>query len=308
MEDKPLKVRTLRGPPHPVSPQTHPRSNLGPWLSSRSALAPGSPQQSPRPTESWPWQGSGSPPPACSSSPPNSPRPSASLVVCGPQALDKSSGHRASGKSSQQDIRNLWTTATLSQPKLNVALSDVCEDSEGSSVSSRTRRWRKQTAGHDWDASWEALEDRKDKDSFKQEELDEHSLLELEMRLDSSVGSHVEDDDESRTGQCGLTGRWAPSAQGPGQGLNLCCCKMRGSCRIRFSRIPWEGFITSAHLANFKSTGHSWSAPYRAGVIQWSVVWRDAPKNWQRLRARTRAFNGITGRVERRELIPCLWI
>nr|XP_005598335.1 cation channel sperm-associated protein subunit zeta [Equus caballus] len=115
------------------------------------------------------------------------------------KALDKSSGHRASGKSSQQDIRNLWTTATLSQPKLNVALSDVCEDSEGSSVSSRTRRWRKQTAGHDWDASWEALEDRKDKDSFKQEELDEHSLLELEMRLDSSVGSHVEDDDESRT-------------------------------------------------------------------------------------------------------------
>nr|XP_008507352.1 PREDICTED: testis-expressed sequence 40 protein [Equus przewalskii] len=122
------------------------------------------------------------------------------------KALDKSSGHRASGKSSQQDIRNLWTTATLSQPKLNVALSDVCEDSEGSSVSSRTRRWRKQTAGHDWDASWEALEDRKDKDSFKQEELDEHSLLELEMRLDSSVGSHVEDDDESRTAQLGSLG------------------------------------------------------------------------------------------------------
>uniref|UniRef100_A0A8C3X6Q3 Catsper channel auxiliary subunit zeta n=1 Tax=Catagonus wagneri TaxID=51154 RepID=A0A8C3X6Q3_9CETA len=37
MEEKPLKVRTLPGPPPPGSTQTHPRSSLGSWLSSHSA-------------------------------------------------------------------------------------------------------------------------------------------------------------------------------------------------------------------------------------------------------------------------------
>eukprot|EP00069_Balaena_mysticetus_P017788 bmy_10873T0 len=69
------------------------------------------------------------------------------------EALAKSSGHRGSGKSSPHDIRNLWTTATLSQPKLNVPLPTVREDSEleGSSVGGKTRWSYNQKAGHDSD-------------------------------------------------------------------------------------------------------------------------------------------------------------
>ncbi|XP_059785953.1 cation channel sperm-associated auxiliary subunit zeta [Balaenoptera ricei] len=128
---------------------------------------------------------------------PNSPRPLASLGVCGPQALAKSSGHRGSGKSSPHDIRNLWTTATLSQPKLNVPLPTVREDSEleGSSVGGKTRWSYNQKAGHGSDGGWEESDDGEDKDNFKPEELDEHALMELEMRRGSSLGGPLEEDD-----------------------------------------------------------------------------------------------------------------
>uniref|UniRef100_A0A8C9BBJ4 Catsper channel auxiliary subunit zeta n=1 Tax=Phocoena sinus TaxID=42100 RepID=A0A8C9BBJ4_PHOSS len=104
------------------------------------------------------------------------------------KALAKSSGHRGSGKSSPHDIRNLWTTATQSQPKLNVALPTVREDSEleGSSVGGKTR-WS-YNQGRESD-------DGEDKDSFKPEELDEHALMELEMRRGSSLGGSLEEDD-----------------------------------------------------------------------------------------------------------------
>ncbi|MBW01229.1 Steroid hormone receptor ERR1, partial [Eschrichtius robustus] len=112
-------------------------------------------------------------------------------------ALAKSSGHRGSGKSSPHDIRNLWTTATLSQPKLNVPLPTVREDSEleGSSVGGKTRWSYNQKAGHDSDGGWEESDDGEDKDNFKPEELDEHALMELAMRRGSSLGGPLEEDD-----------------------------------------------------------------------------------------------------------------
>ncbi|KAK1335503.1 hypothetical protein QTO34_003289 [Cnephaeus nilssonii] len=49
---------------------------------------------------------------------------------------------------SKSDIRNLWTKATLSQPKLNVQLTNVYEDSdqEDSGESRRAGQWYKQKA------------------------------------------------------------------------------------------------------------------------------------------------------------------
>ncbi|XP_004437873.2 PREDICTED: testis-expressed sequence 40 protein [Ceratotherium simum simum] len=117
------------------------------------------------------------------------------------KALAKSSGRQGSSKSSpHSDIRKLWTTATLSQPKVNVALSSVCDDSEASSVGGNTRRWYNQKAGRHSDIGWEDSEDGEDKDSFRQEELDGHSLLELQLHGGSSLGSHLEEgDDDART-------------------------------------------------------------------------------------------------------------
>uniref|UniRef100_A0A8C8XIF0 Catsper channel auxiliary subunit zeta n=1 Tax=Panthera leo TaxID=9689 RepID=A0A8C8XIF0_PANLE len=93
------------------------------------------------------------------------------------------------------DIRNLWTRATLSQSKLNVPLPNVCEDSdlEDGSAHSKTRRWYNEKARRD------SL-DGEYKDSFKQEELEDHSLLELQLRQESSLGSHLEEGDvDSKT-------------------------------------------------------------------------------------------------------------
>uniref|UniRef100_A0A8C9KJY4 Catsper channel auxiliary subunit zeta n=1 Tax=Panthera tigris altaica TaxID=74533 RepID=A0A8C9KJY4_PANTA len=86
------------------------------------------------------------------------------------------------------DIRNLWTRATLSQSKLNVPLPNVCEDSDLED-GSKARR--------DSDGGWDHGEY---KDSFKQEELEDHSLLELQLRQESSLGSHLEEGDvDSKT-------------------------------------------------------------------------------------------------------------
>lgn len=157
-----------------------------------------------------------------------------------PQVLAKSSVK----SNPHSDIRNLWTTATLSQPKLNVQLSNVYRDSEleSSSVGSKTSEWyNRKNASHDSEGGWEESDDRDDNVSFKQEELDDHTLLELHPG--SSFGSHLEEADDSSTemGQCGLTGEWAPPGQGTGQGLIFCWCKTGRSCRIQVSRIPWEG-------------------------------------------------------------------
>nr|XP_019593351.1 PREDICTED: testis-expressed sequence 40 protein isoform X8 [Rhinolophus sinicus] len=98
------------------------------------------------------------------------------------------------------DIRNLWTTATLSQPKINVQLSNVYRDSEleSSSVGSKTSEWyNRKNASHDSDGGWEESDDRDDNVSFKQEELDDHTLLELHPG--SSFGSRLEEEDDSST-------------------------------------------------------------------------------------------------------------
>lgn len=144
--------------------------------------------------------------------PPNSLRPLASLVVCGPQELAKSSGRHDSSKSdSHEDIRNLWSMATLSQPKLNVQRSNVSEYSEldGSSLGSKTGEWYNQRAGYNSDGGWKEWDNREADVDLKPEEMDDDTLLELELHPIGSLESHLEEEeDDARTeiGQCGLIG------------------------------------------------------------------------------------------------------
>ncbi|KAI4561830.1 hypothetical protein MJG53_016884 [Ovis ammon polii x Ovis aries] len=85
----------------------------------------------------------------------------------------------------------MWTTATLSQPKLNVQLPTVREDSELEEVSvSAKTLWLDEKAGHDAEGGWEASDGGEDKDRFKPEEPEE-----LELGGDSSQGSRLEEDD-----------------------------------------------------------------------------------------------------------------
>lgn len=214
-------------------------------------LAPGqlprSPEPSPEPTR--PGRGQDPRPQPALPLLPHSPLPLAFLLVCGPQASLNSHGSEIS--SPDDDIRNLWTKATLSQSKLNVPLPNACEDSdmEGSSVSSRTQhQFYDQKAGHVSVASSLAWDDGDDKDSFKQELLDDHSLLELELQRGRSLGSHFEEgdvDSNTESGQCGLTRLWVSTGQGGGQDPNICWCKVEGrrvgSHRIQVSRIPFLG-------------------------------------------------------------------
>ncbi|KAG8522680.1 Cation channel sperm-associated protein subunit zeta [Galemys pyrenaicus] len=102
-----------------------------------------------------------------------------------PPGVKSSRRGARSALSLQEDIRNLWTTATLSQSKLDVPLSNVCElsDMEISSVGSKTGGPRK--GGHDSDVGWDESDD---KDSFKQE-MDEQTSLKLELDRGSSRGS-----------------------------------------------------------------------------------------------------------------------
>nr|XP_019809988.1 PREDICTED: testis-expressed sequence 40 protein [Bos indicus] len=165
-----LKLPERETPPPPSSPGG--LWQLGPLGQKHGGkafktLAQGSSQQSP-PT------------------PPISPRPQQG------SASAKSSSHHGSGRSSLQDIRNMWTTATLSQPKLNVQLPTVREDSEleDVSVSGKTLWSYDQKAGHDAEGGWEASDGGEDKDSFKPEEPEE-----LELGGDSSQGSRLEEDD-----------------------------------------------------------------------------------------------------------------
>uniref|UniRef100_G1MHZ7 Catsper channel auxiliary subunit zeta n=1 Tax=Ailuropoda melanoleuca TaxID=9646 RepID=G1MHZ7_AILME len=99
--------------------------------------------------------------------------------------------HGSDISSPDNDIRNLWTRATLSQPNLNVPRSRVGEDSdvEGSSSGTKSRRWYNQKAPRD------SL-DGEDKDSFRQEDLNEPSLLELELRRAGSLGSRLEEEED----------------------------------------------------------------------------------------------------------------
>ncbi|XP_006149902.1 cation channel sperm-associated protein subunit zeta isoform X1 [Tupaia chinensis] len=116
------------------------------------------------------------------------------------KVLPTSSSHRGSRKMSQSsDIRNLWTTATLSQPQLNIELSQVCEnfDEEGREIG-KTRGWYTQKS------SWEGEED---KTNLNPEELNEHTLLELELHRGGSSGtvrSHFEEERVESKNEAGV--------------------------------------------------------------------------------------------------------
>ena len=145
----------------------------------------------------------------------------------GGKAFQSAFGYQGSDDSSpDKDTRNLWTRATLSQPKLNVPRSKICDDSdaEGSSLGSKTRQWYSRKAGRESDGGWEEWEDGEDKDGFRREGLHEHLSLEMELRRGSILGSHLEEDVDSKTesGQCGLTGLWRSTGQGAGQEVTAC--------------------------------------------------------------------------------------
>lgn len=103
---------------------------------------------------------------------------------------------------------------------------------EGSSSGTKSRRWYNQKARRDSDGGWEEWDDGEDKESFRQEDLDEPSLLELELRRAGSLRSRLEEeedvDSKPDTGQCGVTGLWVSTGQGDGQDLNICCCEVGG--------------------------------------------------------------------------------
>ncbi|XP_036909054.1 cation channel sperm-associated protein subunit zeta, partial [Sturnira hondurensis] len=111
------------------------------------------------------------------------------LVVCGPQASAESSGRHDSVRSSlNSDVRNLWTMASLSQSRLNVPLTSLCEDSEleGSSIGSKTDQWYNQEeVRQDSEDVWKQWEDRKDKPE--------------ELGPGGFQGSDLEGDEYSRT-------------------------------------------------------------------------------------------------------------
>ncbi|XP_006911210.1 potassium channel subfamily K member 4 [Pteropus alecto] len=119
------------------------------------------------------------------------------------EEMAKSSGCRSSLKSdSHSDIRNLWSMATLSQPKLNVQRSNVSEDSDldGSSLGSKIGEWYNQRAGYSSDGGWKEWDNRVADVDLKPEEMDDDTLLELELHPIGSLESHLEEeDDDART-------------------------------------------------------------------------------------------------------------
>uniref|UniRef100_G1TVD3 Uncharacterized protein n=1 Tax=Oryctolagus cuniculus TaxID=9986 RepID=G1TVD3_RABIT len=97
---------------------------------------------------------------------------------------------RSSGRASpQDDIRNLWTTATLSQSQLNLPLAELCESfDEGGAVRHAAAAWL--------ESRWELGEQgaaQPDGASVESE------ALEPELRRESSLESCLEEGDESRT-------------------------------------------------------------------------------------------------------------
>ncbi|XP_012580765.1 PREDICTED: testis-expressed sequence 40 protein [Condylura cristata] len=105
----------------------------------------------------------------------------------------KSSRRRGrSAVSLQDDIRQLWTTATLSQSRLVTPLSNVCELSDLDCSSMRSETSTQRMMEHDSDVGWGASDDGEDKSIFKGE-LEEQTSLKLELDHGSSVGSsHLE--------------------------------------------------------------------------------------------------------------------
>ncbi|XP_036273264.1 cation channel sperm-associated protein subunit zeta isoform X2 [Pipistrellus kuhlii] len=97
------------------------------------------------------------------------------------KAMAKSlSPHDSSKSGSKGDIRNLWTRATLSQPRLNIQLTDVYEDldPEDSSEDWKAGQWYKQPSSDG--GAWEGWSERTAEAGTRQEELDAYTSEELE--------------------------------------------------------------------------------------------------------------------------------
>ncbi|XP_053415837.1 cation channel sperm-associated auxiliary subunit zeta [Nycticebus coucang] len=99
------------------------------------------------------------------------------------KVFPESSDHRGSGNVNPNDIRNLWTTATLSEPELNMPLSEVCENFDEETSSADKSRWYSQN-GH-----WE--DDEEDKVVSKPEILDEEAWVEVELDQVSTMEPQV---------------------------------------------------------------------------------------------------------------------
>lgn len=114
--------------------------------------------------------------------------------MCDPQQVPKHvSRRRSSVRSSLYgDIRDLWSTATLSTA--NVSVSDVCEDfdEEGRSVSSKLRKYSQTISIR------ESL-------NLEPEEIQQQALLELERCQSRSLENEEEQDEFiASLGQCSL--------------------------------------------------------------------------------------------------------
>ncbi|XP_035885913.1 cation channel sperm-associated protein subunit zeta, partial [Phyllostomus discolor] len=123
------------------------------------------------------------------------------LVVCGPQAPAKSSGHLDSaGSSLTEDIRNLWTMASLSHSRLNIPLTSLCEDSEpeGSSVGSKTDQWYHQKdIDQDSEVTWEHWDDSKDKPEELGPSIFQGNDLEGDEDTRTKTGKTQQSEDDS---------------------------------------------------------------------------------------------------------------
>lgn len=166
--EKSFKSKNFSRTPHPSVPQIQPRSRPGPWCN-LSAQVP----QSPNGAHS-------------TSTPqlPSRPRDPWLPSLCGPQASFKSSHHRGSAQPHEHpdDIRNLWTMATLSETHVDMPLSQVCDKYyEEVKVPGHKAR-RRSTLKDSWKDGGECVS-LKDKVSFKAEDLELSTSSSLQTPL-----------------------------------------------------------------------------------------------------------------------------
>ncbi|XP_062951237.1 cation channel sperm-associated auxiliary subunit zeta [Cynocephalus volans] len=109
-------------------------------------------------------------------------------VQVSPELPDRRGSDRASPHSN--DIRNLWTTVTLSQSHLNLPLSGVCEDFDGEGGVGKTRRWSDQK---------DLWEDDGEDFNLSPGDLDERNFLERELHRGGSLENLLEGDDDSKS-------------------------------------------------------------------------------------------------------------
>lgn len=174
--------------------------------------------------------------------------------MCDPQAAPKHVHHRRSSvrSSLHGDVRDLWSTATLSTA--NVSVSDVCEDfdEEGRTVE-KSRRYSQTIS-------------LKENLNLNSEEIQQQARLELELRRGRSLErdfSVEEEHDESviPLGQCGLPGPMGVRRGGASQDLNFPSCEMGVSpWDHKFLGFPGGG--VGSNPSRFNSNRHSLSAPY----------------------------------------------